>query len=145
MEEHDLSSQYRTLTRLHRSLVQQYLDPYGLYLGQPRLLFYIQTHERVTQKKLAEVIENTKESVSVSIKRLESAGFVESRVNPNDKREKYLYLTIKGSEVADEVHQQFHILNEAMFEPLSQTERSEISGMFDRMIDRLSVYKKEGK
>jgi len=145
MEDHDLSSQYRTLTRLHRSLVQQYLDPYGLYMGQPRLLFYIQTHEQVTQKKLAEVTENTKESVSVSIKRLESAGFVESRVNPKDKREKYLHLTHKGNEVAEEVHQRFHVLNEAMFEPLNESERIEISGMFDRMIERLSIYKKEGK
>ncbi len=82
MEEHQLSRSFRKLTRLHRGIVTNYLESYGLYPGQPRLLFIIDENAGITLSKFVQLSDQTKEAVSVSIRRLEEKGYVERVRNP---------------------------------------------------------------
>jgi len=143
MEEHQLSRSFRKLTRLHRGIVTNYLETYGLYPGQPRLLFIIDDEPGLTLSRLVQQSDQTKEATSVSIRRLEEAGYIRRERNPADARERFLFLTSKGKETADIIHAEFHRINDAMFEPLSDMEKEILQGMFERMSERLDVFNKE--
>lgn len=143
MEENKLSRSFRTLTRLHRAIIATYLETYGLYPGQPRLLFFIDRQPGCTVSQLVDETEQTKEAISVSVKRLEEAGYLRKEVNPLDKREKFLYLSEKGKTTADVIHNEFHRINDAMFEPLNEEERNQLDEMFQKMSDRLHAFRTE--
>jgi DNA-binding MarR family transcriptional regulator len=143
MEEHQLSRSFRKLTRLHRGIVTNYLETYGLYPGQPRLLFIIDEEPGLTLSRLVQASDQTKEAISVSIRRLEETGYIRRERNPSDQRERFLYLTAKGKETADIIHAEFHRINDAMFEPLSDEEKIILEGMFQRMTQRLDTFDKE--
>ena len=145
MQEHQLSQSFRKLTRLHRGIVTNYLDIYGLYPGQPRLLFTIDAEPGLTLSHLVPSSDQSKEAICVSIRRLEEAGYIQRRINPLDQREKFLYLTAKGKETADIIHAEFHRINDAMFEPLNIEEKEILAGMFERMTMRLDTFNKERK
>jgi DNA-binding MarR family transcriptional regulator len=143
MEEHQLSRSFRRLTRLHRGIVTNYLETYGLYPGQPRLLFIIDEEPGLTLSRLVQASDQTKEAISVSIRRLEETGYIRRERNPSDQRERFLYLTDKGKETADIIHAEFHRINDAMFEPLNEQEKVILEGMFERMTQRLDAFDKE--
>lgn len=145
MEENQLSRSFRTLTRLHRAIIATYLETYGLYPGQPRLLFIIDRQPGCTVSQLVEETGQTKEAISVSVKRLEEAGYLHKEINPMDKREKFLYLSEKGKTTADVIHNEFHRINEAMFEPLDEEEKRLLEDLFGRMSDRLQAFRTEGR
>jgi DNA-binding MarR family transcriptional regulator len=141
MEEHQLSRSFRKLTRLHREIVANYLETYGLYPGQPRLLFMIDENPGLTLSRLVQESDQTKEAISVSIRRMCEAGYIRKENNPKDQREKFLYLTQQGKATADIVHAEFHRINEAMFEPLNDDEKAMLESMFIRMTTRLNAFK----
>lgn len=143
MEEHQLSRSFRKLTRLHRAIVTNYLDTYGLYPGQPRLLFIIDEEPGLTLSRLVQQSDQTKEAISVSIRRMEEAGYIRREVNLLDQRERFLFLTIKGKETADIIHAEFHRINDAMFEPLNKQEKEILMDLFDRMTLRLDAFKND--
>lgn len=143
MEEHQLSRSFRKLTRLHRGIVTNYLESYGLYPGQPRLLFIIDEEPGLTISRLVQASDQTKEATSVSIRRLEEAGYIRRERNLSDQRERFLYLTNKGKETADIIHAEFHRINDAMFEPLNNEEKVVLEEMFERMTIRLNSFDKE--
>ena len=72
----ELSDLFRSILLSHRNSVQNFLTDYDLYLGQPRLLFYLKDNPGSTQNDLAEFLEITKEATSVSVRRLEKSGFI---------------------------------------------------------------------
>jgi len=143
MEEHQLSRSFRKLTRMHRGIVTNYLETYGLYHGQPRLLFIIDDQPGLTLSRLVQQSDQTKEATSVSIRRLEETGYIRRERNPADARERFLYLTDKGKETADIIHAEFHRINDAMFEPLNDAEKEILQDLFERMSDRLDAFNKE--
>ena len=143
MEEHQLSRSFRTLTRLHRGIVTNYLEIYGLYPGQPRLLFILDENAGITLSRLVQLSDQTKEAVSVSVRRLEEKGYIQRFVNPLDQRERFLYLSGKGKATATIIHAKFHQINDAMFEPLEATEKEVLMEMFERMSERLDAFNKE--
>ena len=81
-----LSKLYRQLNVSHRVVVQKYLDQYGLYIGQPRFLFVLEEQEGISQAILSSILKVTKETVSVTLKRLEQSGYIRREVSQSDKR-----------------------------------------------------------
>ena len=143
MEESELSRSFRTLTRLHRGINSRYLEQYNLYLGQPRILFLIDRNPGITVSRLVEETEQTKEALSVSVRRLEEAGYLRKERNPEDQREKFLYLSEQGKIIADTIKTEFLHLNNAMFEPLTENEKVILEALFTRMSARLIRFKEE--
>ena len=144
MKNTELGQAYRQLNRIHRHITDRYLSTFNLYSGQPRLLFAIQENPGITIQKLVVITGNTKESISVSIKRMVKMGFIVRQINPNDKREKQLHLTEQGQHLSQTIHLEFDTLNNMMFDGLAEQEENDVIILFEKMTARLAHYEKDG-
>ena len=132
-----LSKLYRQLNVSHRVVVQKYLDQYGLYIGQPRFLFELEEQEGSSQAMLSSILKVTKETVSVTLKRLEQSGYIRREVSQSDKRIKLLYLNEKGKELMPELRKNFNDINERMFSQLDKNEKEILESLYEKMLQGL--------
>ncbi|MEG0328752.1 MAG: helix-turn-helix domain-containing protein, partial [Erysipelothrix sp.] len=65
-----LSNLFRELAKTHRIAVQEYLDNFDLFIGQPRFLFELEERPGITQKELVDALHVSKETVSITLSRL---------------------------------------------------------------------------
>ena len=92
----------RVYNRLERRLGQA-LAAHGVSLSQFDVLATLLHGEGITQQDLAERLLVTKGNVVGLINRIEAAGWVERRPDPEDRRANRLYLTDAGRKILSEV------------------------------------------
>lgn len=131
--ENTLNDEFRSLMKRHRNIVQNYLNKFGLYMGQPRVLFYLEEHPGVSQKELAEMLDISKEATSVSTRRLEKSGFIERHECKEDRRINLLSLSKHGFEVVEDLRFNFDKLNSLMFTDLNENETKELKRILEIM------------
>jgi DNA-binding MarR family transcriptional regulator len=131
----DLSGMFRLLVWEHRTQLQNFLKKYNIYLGQHRVLFSLQSNPKVTLTQLALDLNVSKESLSVSLKRLEKSGLIRRDIDEKDRRRYVLSLSQEGEQVSDACRLGFNDINERMFASLSEGEKAKMLDMFERMLD----------
>lgn len=89
------------VTRLLRKHFDRRAEPLGLTRAQWRAIKVIHRHAAISQKALAELLEMEPIPVGRVIDRLQQAGFVERRADPQDRRVWRLYITAKAHGVLD--------------------------------------------
>lgn len=134
---YNLEDLYRKLVNKHRGMIQTYLSKYNLYIGQHRILFAIEETPGMTQTELGKEVKVSKESLSVSIKRLEQSGLVERTQDQGDRRFLRLHLTEEGGRVTRACRTGFDEINHTMFNQLTHEERELLRSLFIKMIDEL--------
>ena len=95
-----VSEAFCELVRTYNACMQKTLSKYGLYPGQPQVLFAINRLGAPTQIELASQLGVTKASAGVSLRRLEAAGFVKRVRDKLDTRCVRIRLTQKGADYA---------------------------------------------
>jgi len=83
------------LARLLRRNFDRRLQSLGLTQAQWRAVAHLSRNEGLTQISLAEILEVQAITLTRLIDRMESAGWVERRKHPSDRRAVQLYLTAK--------------------------------------------------
>ncbi len=91
------------VTRLMRKHFDRRAVRFNLTRAQWRALKRLSHSEGMTQSDLAEMIEMEPIAVGRVIDRLQKAGFVERRADPNDRRAWRLYLTARAHAVVDDM------------------------------------------
>lgn len=81
------------------------LSEYGLYEGQHNLLLQLWDKDGLAQSDICQRLHIEPASVSKSIERIENAGFVERRPDPEDARANRIYLTERGRALEAPVRQ----------------------------------------
>lgn len=135
--DNELRTLFREVFRWHRFTVQKYLDDLDLYIGQPRFLSTIERHPGITQKELVALLNVSKESASVSLKRLEASGYIERKVDETDRRAKKLFLTQQGKITTDSLKENFEKIDNAMFQSLSDNDQEQLKSYFQIMLVEL--------
>jgi len=100
---------------LHHVRVHQLLDALGLYRGQPHLLRALWEQEGPTQTDLAEYMKITTATMTKMIQRMEKAGFIQRKPDPDDQRISRVYLTDVGRAVQQDVEAVWVKMNEETF------------------------------
>lgn len=135
--EKELGDLYRQIGKKHRDTVQGYLDGFSLYIGQPRFLFELEKNPGMSQTELTERLAVSKETVSVTLKRLEHAEFIQRLASDEDKRCKLLYLSDKGKEVVLELKKSFNHINNGMFASLNDDDQKAAIRLMKLMLEGL--------
>lgn len=91
------------VTRLLRTLFDRRAARFGLTRAQWRALKRLHHAQGITQNELAEFLEMEPIAVGRVIDRLQKAGFVERRADPQDRRCWRLHLTTKAHAVVDDM------------------------------------------
>ena len=93
------------VTRLMRKLFDRRAARFGLTRAQWRALKRVHHGEGITQNELAEYLEMEPIAIGRVIDRLQKAGFVERRADPQDRRVWRLHLLPKAHDVLDDMEQ----------------------------------------
>ena len=120
----DFGNAFLSLQHTRTLCMQLLLSKYNLYPGQPQVLFALKELGAPTQNELAAYLGVGKASAGVSIRRLESGGFVKRTRDKKDTRCIRLALTSKGEEFARWCSIDYDMFFSTMLESLSQDERA---------------------
>jgi DNA-binding MarR family transcriptional regulator len=129
----DFSRAFQALDHTYSICMQRTLSKYGLYPGQPQLLFAVRSLNRPTQNELATVLCISKASVGVSLRRLENAGFLKRMRDKEDSRCIRILLTKKGEEYARWCDIDFEMIFTTMLEGLTFEQRENTLQQIKRM------------
>ncbi len=110
--------------RLHHSRARTLLEEFGLFRGQPPLLFALWEKEGLAHSDLAEHLHVQPATITKMIKRMERAGFVERSQDAEDQRVSRVYLTDAGRNIRDAVEGVLRELEEQTFAGFSSEERT---------------------
>ncbi|GIG69756.1 MarR family winged helix-turn-helix transcriptional regulator [Phytomonospora endophytica] len=94
-----LNTAIRTIAIRHRALAASMLAELGLHPGHEAVLLALATHGPQTQKELAVEANCEPPSITVMVRKLETAGLVERASDAGDARARVVSLTQRGSEL----------------------------------------------
>ena len=96
-----LSHKLARVSRLFRARAHQRLDQIGLYGGQQFVLCALWAEEGITHSELARRLHIQPATVTNALKRMERAGLVDRRRDPDDQRVSRVFLTPAGWEIRE--------------------------------------------
>jgi DNA-binding MarR family transcriptional regulator len=134
---HYIGYEFRELIKTYNSCMQRTLNKYGLYPGQPSILFALSRTGKLTQNELARELGISKASVGVSLRRMEKAGFIRRVQDKDDTRCNRVILTKKGMDYIRWCEIDFNMIYTTMLEEFSGEERTNILGELKYMKNSL--------
>lgn len=108
------------VSRVRRGVADRALKPLNITRAQWWLLAYLSRSDGMTQTSLARELDLSKVSVGEHVSRLEKAGYVERRVDPEDGRTRRVCLSREGTAIIGKIR--------SMIEPF---ERDALCGISD--------------
>jgi DNA-binding MarR family transcriptional regulator len=123
--------------RVHHGRARELLHEIGLYRGQPPLLDILYDEEGLTHSELATRLQVAPATVTKMLQRMEKAGFLLRRADPEDQRVSRVYLTGAGHEIRAEMRARLGQLAEETLAGLSAEERAVLRELLLRVQENL--------
>lgn len=118
---------------LHYTRAHALLEAIGLYRGQPPVLRALWEQEGQTHSELARRLRVTPATVTRMIQRMEKAGFVVRREDPDDQRVSRVYLTEAGRAVRADVQAVLQTVDDETFAGFASEERDQLRQYLTRI------------
>lgn len=109
----------------------------GLTLARAELLWRLLRSGPATQRELSEDLRCTPRNVTGLVDALETAGLVERRPHPTDRRATLVTLTDAGARVAATMNAGYRETGRELFDEFSDDELSAFVGGMDRVLGRI--------
>lgn len=129
----DIGRAFHGLAHTYNICMQLTLGKYGLYPGQPQVLFALKELGRPTQNELAAHLGVGKASAGISMRRLETGGFLKRARDKKDTRCIRIQLTPKGEEYVRWCSIDYDMFFSTMVENFTMEERNEAYAMISSM------------
>ncbi len=124
--------------RLKRSQMNEALTALGLYAGQEMILWHLWREDGLTQSHLVERMCVQPPTVSKMLDRMEKAGLLTRRADPEDSRVSRVYLTEQGRACEEAVCDIWRSQEQRMNAGLSLEERVLLRRLLLQVRDNLS-------
>lgn len=115
------------VSRLRRSVFDEFMKPMGLTRSQWWILAHLSRHDGMIQSDLANVLDLGKAALGGLLDRLEASRLIERRADETDRRAKRIYLTAKGGQAIQEMRVKGHEVSERILEGLDLNARRELA------------------
>ena len=125
------------ISKTLRCRFNQAANEEGLFSGQQHIIHLLKHNEGLTVSQIAKATGVATATASVSIKRMEKAGFVERKSDENDARITKLYLTQKGELAPEHIKEKMDSQEQFITKGLSDDEINLLSDLLDRVIENL--------
>jgi len=129
---------FSQICRLKHARVHTLYEALGLYRGQSRMLRALWDQEGLTHTELSRQLRVQPATITKMLQRMEKAGFVERRQDPDDQRVSRVYLTAAGQAVREDVQQVWRRLEEEAFASFTEEEGLLLRRLFLRIRDNLT-------
>ena len=124
--------------RLQHHCIRRMVGPLGLSRGQQHIILAIAEREGAAQSELAAAIPIRPASMTCALQRLERAGFIERRNDPDDQRISRVYLSEAGRQFLFPLRQTVNALHERALQGFAPEEIRTLRGYLERICDNLS-------
>ncbi len=136
-----IQHKFMGIGRLHRRAVENKIGATGVHKSQHMILMYLYRGKcQVSQKDIAKHFEISPAAVAVSLKKLESGGYIERNCAESDNRFNEIKITKKGEELVQYSRSVFEEVDEKAFEGISDTERETLSFLLDKITNNLKCF-----
>lgn len=98
----------------------------------------------IDQRRLAEALGIDRNNTGVLVEGLEKKGFIDRRINGEDRRARQLSLTTKGRKALDGVRPKVRATNERLLKPLARSEQKQFIDFMVRLIEGNPGYARPG-
>lgn len=112
---------YQSVMDAYSSIPRSYGPGFQMTEVEAHTLGFIEKEEGMTSKRLCEITNRSKSTISHVVKFLEEKGLILKKQNPDNKREYYLYLTEKGRLFSDQHRAYDRITTYDIIEKLRKT------------------------
>lgn len=127
-----------SINRLHRTAVDTKISATGVHRSQHMILMHLyHSNQKVSQKDIAARFEISAAAVAVSLKKLESNGFIKRSCAESDNRFNEIEITEKGKQVVEYSHQVFEAIDNKTFEGISDSDKQTLVALLDKVIANL--------
>ena len=124
--------------KAHRSRAEAALNKLGLHTGQEMLLLQLWIEEGIPQSQLAASMEVETPTATKMLQRMERAGLIERRPDPEDARISRVYLTERGRALEQPVLDVWKQLEAQTVAGLSLTEQALLHRLLMQILTNLS-------
>ncbi len=132
-----LDDQLHDFMHTQRNTIRRYFRSCGLFNGNPQMLFWLCREAGLTQRELAQRLHIAAATLSVSVRRMETAGLVLRRPDEKDARVTRLYLTPKGEELDRRCRKGREFLINTLYADFSDDDVQTLSSLLTRMTESL--------
>ncbi len=136
-----ISRRIRRLNRQHQNLMQELLQDYELYPGQPPLMFSLEREPGRSQNELAKELGIQKATLTVMLNRMEKTGLVRRESDARDQRISRIFLTDKGKGLLVRLQRTLDVLEEQAMKGFSEEEKQVMRDMLARIEKNLRELK----
>ena len=102
------------------------------------ILFQLCKNGSMTMGDLARAINRDKSTTTVLVRKLEQAGFVQSRADEADRRSRILSLTEKGAAYTEATNEISSELLSTFYRGFSETEKEDFTGFLEKIAENFS-------
>jgi MarR family transcriptional regulator, organic hydroperoxide resistance regulator len=124
--------------RAHRQRADEKLSKLGLHVGQEMMLLQLWVEDGLTQSQLAQYANVELPTMTKMVQRMEHAGLVVRRPDPEDARISRVYLTERGRSLEQPVLRAWTQLEERTLAGLTQVEQMLLRRMLLQIDTNLS-------
>lgn len=125
------------LSKLIRQISNDAWSKQGLFSGQQDLIFILLENEGITLNQLADKLEVSTATASVSVKRMEKSGFIIKKTDKSDARIVRLYPTEKAKASSQEVRKHMDSMEEILHKNLTEEQVLNLTNTLDTAIGNL--------
>src|SRR6266851_9268264 len=123
---------------IHRTRVSAYLSKHDLYVGQEMLLKCLWNQDGLSQKEIADQMGIQAATATRMVIRMERAGLVERKTDPEDQRVSQVYLTDLGRALQSVVEEGWMAIEQQILEGFSLEERLLLRRYLEQIYKNLS-------
>ena len=136
---HSVASQIGDLSRLMRRSFDRYIRSTGLTYPQWRVIGVLSNAQGIRQAALAQRLDMQPISMARLVDRLEEAGWIERRPDPDDRRAVRLFLTRKTQPVLEEIRSVRGDFEEDVLAGITKAERKQLLQLLARVRSNLEL------
>lgn len=130
------------LSKLLRREFNKAAAEQGLFSGQQDILFRINENEGITLRELAGLLGVASATASVSVKRMEKAGFIIKKPDEADGRIIRLYPTEKAKQSPLKIREKMEKMDLILKQGMTEKEVAELSRLLDLAVANLDKEEK---
>jgi DNA-binding MarR family transcriptional regulator len=134
-----LSYQLAQVCRAHRGRAEALLSEVGLHTGQELMLMRLWQADGCAQSELGDALCVQPATVTKSLDRLEAAGLVQRRADPDDGRISRVYITSAGRALQKKVEGLWQELETTSLGALTREEQETLRRLLATVLERLTA------
>lgn len=125
--------------RIFQSILAKHLDM-DLNTAQIHILFQLWNEDNITISELSRRTDLAKTTLTSMLDRLEQAGWIKRRNNPDNRREIRIILSDNAVQLEQKCYKAFEEMSTINFKGFSEKERQELNGYLRRLYQNLTEY-----